>query len=68
MLWFPRAGLQYSLPALVTGMQKRAIPLERTAAWWAARPARLAGLHARKGQLAPGFDADIVVSLRPSLS
>ena len=42
-------------------MLKRGIPLERTVAWWAERPARLANLHRRKGRLAPGFDADIVV-------
>lgn len=58
---FCAAGLQYSLPALVTGMLKRGVPLERTVAWWAERPAALANLHKRKGRLAPGFDADIVV-------
>ena len=29
--------------------------------WMSERPARLAGLHSRKGSLAPGFDADFVV-------
>jgi allantoinase len=42
-------------------MLKRGIPLQRAVAWWAERPARLANLHKRKGRLAPGFDADIVV-------
>lgn len=55
-------GLQYSLPALVTGMASRGIPLERTAAIWAAAPAKLATLLTRKGRLAAGFDADVVVS------
>lgn len=54
-------GLQYSLPAVVTGMLQRGIPLTRTAKWWAGEPSHLAGLHGRKGHLAAGFDADIVV-------
>lgn len=59
--WGGIAGLQYSLPALVTGMIQRGIPLERTTQWWAAAPARLAGISGRKGRLATGFDADFVV-------
>lgn len=59
--WGGIAGLQYSLPAMVTGMLQRGIPLARTSEWWARAPARLAGLTGRKGQLAAGFDADIVV-------
>lgn len=59
--WGGIAGLQYSLPAVVTGMLQRGIPLTRTAKWWAGAPAKLAGLDGRKGNLAAGFDADIVV-------
>ena len=36
-------------------------PLCRLARWLSAAPASLAGLGTRKGQIAPGFDADLVV-------
>jgi allantoinase len=36
-------------------------PLCRLAHWLSAAPAALAGLGTRKGQIAPGFDADLVV-------
>jgi allantoinase len=36
-------------------------PLCRLARWMSAAPAALAGLGGRKGQIAPGFDADLVV-------
>lgn len=42
-------------------MLQRGIPLTRTSKWWAGAPAKLAGLDGRKGHLAAGFDADIVV-------
>jgi allantoinase len=34
---------------------------DRIAQWMSAAPARLAGLQGRKGALAPGYDADIVL-------
>ena len=36
-------------------------PLCWLARWLSAAPAALAGLGTRKGQIAPGFDADLVV-------
>ena len=39
----------------------RGVKPERIADWMSFGPARLAGLAERKGALAPGYDADIVV-------
>jgi allantoinase len=44
-----------------TAMRQRGIKLERIGEWMSAAPARLAGLAARKGAIAPGADADFVV-------
>jgi len=59
--WGGIASLQLSLSAVWTGARTRGIGPERVAAWMSANTARLAGLDARKGRLAAGFDADIVV-------
>ena len=58
--WGGIASLQVSLPAVWTGAAKRGIPFERLADWMSAAPARLAGLP-RKGALAVGHDADLVI-------
>jgi allantoinase len=44
-----------------TGARARGLGPERIAAWLSSNPARLARLDDRKGRLAAGFDADIVV-------
>jgi allantoinase len=59
--WGGIASLQLSLPATWTGAQKRGFGIERVAKWLCAEPAKLAGLSARKGNIAPGCDADFVV-------
>jgi allantoinase len=53
--WGGIASLQLSL-GIMWG-----IAPERVAQWMSAAPARLAGLGNRKGAIAPGFDADIVI-------
>src|SRR5207248_8774488 len=40
---------------------QRSISIERLADWMSAAPARLVGIGARKGRIAPGLDADFVV-------
>ncbi len=55
------ASLGLALPVVWTGMRQRALPLERVGQWMSAAPARLAGLEGRKGSLAAGCDADLVV-------
>jgi allantoinase len=59
--WGGIAGLELLLPVLVTGHVRRGVPLGSVFEWASAAPARLAGLGDRKGQLAPGRDADLVV-------
>jgi allantoinase len=59
--WGGIASLQIVLPAVWTGMNARGLPLERISEWMSAAPARLAGLDGRKGAIAAGFDADLVL-------
>lgn len=53
-------GTEYLLAALMTEGRKRGLSLNRMAQLVSWNPARRFGLH-RKGDLAPGYDADIVL-------
>lgn len=59
--WGGIASLQLTLPAVWTGARARNIEPDRIARWMCGATARLAGLSGRKGALAVGCDADIVV-------
>jgi len=59
--WGGIASLQLSLSAVWTGARARGVGPERIAGWMSANTARLAGVDDRKGQLAAGYDADVVV-------
>ncbi len=59
--WGGIASLQLALPAVWTGARARGAGVERVAEWMCAGPARLAGLGGRKGRIAAGHDADLVV-------
>ncbi|MEV5150498.1 allantoinase AllB [Streptomyces werraensis] len=59
--WGGISGLQLSLPAVWTEARGRGHTLEDVVRWTATRTARLAGLEARKGAIAPGLDADFAV-------
>ena len=59
--WGGIASLQLSLSAVWTGARSRGAAPDRVAEWMSAGPARLAGLADRKGAIAEGFDADLVV-------
>jgi len=61
--WGGIASLQLGLAATWTGARPRGFGIERVAEWMSHAPARLAGL-ARKGRIAAGRDADLVV-VRP---
>jgi allantoinase len=69
--WGGIASLELSLAATFTSLKGRCSSLEaetsassvysRLAGWMSSAPAALAGLGARKGRIAAGFDADLVV-------
>jgi allantoinase len=59
--WGGIASLQLSLPIVWTGAAARGLDVEKVAAWLSAAPARLAGFDARKGSIAAGKDADLVI-------
>jgi allantoinase len=59
--WGGIASLQLSLPAVWTQAHSRGYPVSRLAEWLCAGPARLAGLTGRKGAIAVGCDADLVI-------
>jgi allantoinase len=59
--WGGIASLQLGLSAVWTEAQSRGRALSEISTWMSARPAALAGLGRRKGQIAAGFDADLVV-------
>ena len=59
--WGGVASLQLSLAIMWTNIQDRGIAPKRLVEWMSAAPARLAGLGNRKGAIAPGFDADLVI-------
>jgi len=58
--WGGISSLQLGLPVVWTQARRRGFTLGDVAAWMAERPARLAGL-ARKGRIAPGYDADFCI-------
>jgi allantoinase len=58
--WGGIAGLQLGLPAVWTAARERGVALSDVVGWLAAAPADLVGLR-RKGRIAPGHDADLVV-------
>lgn len=59
--WGGIASLQLGLPSVWSQARARGIDLPTTSRWLATAPARFAGLHDRKGALAPGLNADLVI-------
>ena len=58
--WGGIASLEIGLSATWTEARARGHGVARIAEWMCAAPARLVGLGARKGRIAPGWDADFV--------
>ena len=59
--WGGISALQFSLPVMWTSFKARGLALTDLTRLMSEAPAKLAGLENRKGKLASGFDADIVV-------
>lgn len=59
--WGGIASLQLGLRATWTEASARSFDLPRLVEWMCAAPARLVGLAHRKGRIAPGMDADLVL-------
>jgi len=59
--WGGIASLELGLSAVWTAASERGFTLADAARWMSAAPARLAGLDRRKGAIAPGRDADLVL-------
>jgi allantoinase len=59
--WGGIASLQLALSVIWTEAAVRGFDEEDIARWMAAAPARMAGLSGRKGSIARGCDADLVV-------
>jgi allantoinase len=59
--WGGIASLQFGLPIVWTEARRRGIAFETIVDLMTSGPAKLAGLGDRKGKLAAGYDADIVV-------
>jgi allantoinase len=59
--WGGIASLQLGLPVVWTAAAERGVGIDRVARWMCTNPAARVGLGQRKGVIAPGYDADIVV-------
>ena len=59
--WGGIASLQLTLPLIWTEAVRRKIPLEKIFSWLSSNPAKLVGMADRKGRIAIGLDADLMV-------
>jgi allantoinase len=59
--WGGISSLQLRLPIVWTESKRRGFSLDDLARWLCSAPAKLVGLEGRKGLLAEGYDADVVI-------
>ncbi len=59
--WGGISGLQFSLPVVWTGARQHGCTIEQLSTWFSQNPANFLQLDDRKGIIAPGYVADLVV-------
>jgi allantoinase len=59
--WGGISSLQLRLPVVWTESKRRGFSLDEVARWLCSAPAKLVGLGGRKGLIAEGYDADLVI-------
>jgi allantoinase len=59
--WGGIASLSVALPLIWTEARRRGFAIDHVVRWMSQAPASLAGIDARKGLIAPGYDADFVI-------
>lgn len=59
--WGGISSMQFVLPAVWTQAEKRGATIHQLSSWLSHKPAELLGLEDKKGTIAAGFDADIIV-------
>ncbi len=59
--WGGISSIQFSMPIIWTEMKKRNISIQTLVRTMCENTSKLAGLEKRKGKIAKGFDADIIV-------
>jgi allantoinase len=59
--WGGIASLQLGAAVVWNEMRERGLPVRCLVRWMSEAPARLVGLEGRKGRIAPGYDADLVL-------
>lgn len=59
--WGGISSLSLSLPAIWTAARERGFHITDIVRWMAEQPAKLGGFERKKGRIAPGYDADLVV-------
>jgi allantoinase len=59
--WGGIASLSVAVSVIWTEMRMRGFPLEDLVRWMSVQPAKLAGMEERKGAIAAGWDADLVI-------
>jgi len=60
MAWGGISSIQFTLPVIWTECRQRGFSLVQLTNWLSKRPAKFIGKGQQKGQIAPGYDADLV--------